>query len=171
MYSYLPKHPRAHIQFMQHVLDLSAAAGRTRVAADDFSQALRKMSEFHAQDLAFEYRTLWPGLDKLLDRMVGGPSEMSRDQMRRKMEDIFLWSIDEGASPDLIWLNEMCDKETPSGEMCDGLCKILVAAGILGVKRKRQETAVFNPRNVPKVFGKNYWFKVSPYLSPYLMTE
>ena len=168
MFSRLPQHPRAHIQFIQHALKLASDDGQSFLRADDFVKAYHYMSTCYADDIAFEYKTIYGGLRKVIDQMVGCPKIMSQNQVRELVFTIFEWSIDQEKDPALMWIREL--GADPSEENCDIFCKHLIDTGLLGFKRSRKENATFFPPNLPKRFSSKVYFQISPYLEGYLLT-
>ena len=171
MYSCLPRHPRSHIQFMQLAADSAVDADQSRIRAEDFHHAAREMSRCYAEDIAFEYKTLYPGLAKLIQSMSGCKSEMNLNEMRETMDNAILLAMEEEDDWELQWVRQITEKEISEQEMNDTLCKVMIRIGVIGVKRSRNERAVFKPTQVPAQFTKKSYFKISPYLFQYLINK
>ena len=171
MYANLPRHPRSHIQFMQHALDRAVEDGQRRIRATDFHCALTVMSKYFAEDIAFEYRTRYPGLQQLLPAMSGCRTEMSLKEMRLLMDKMILSAIEKNDVWELQWIRDIAERGHSEEEMNDTLCRDLIGTGVIGLKPSRTELATFHPKHIPPVFPKKVWFKVSPYLVQYLATN
>ena len=156
---------------MQHAVNSATEDGEDRIRVTDFNRALVVMSKYCAEDMAFEYRTKCPGLDRVILAMSGCKTEMSLKEMRAAMDRVILFAIGEEGDWELQWIRDIAEGGDSEDEMNDALCKALIKTGIIGLKRSREDRATFFPKRIPAVFARKAWFKVSPYLVEYLANE
>lgn len=169
MHAFLPQHPRAYIQFLQCALNSAVKDAQPFFRAEDYQVARRQYSEWFSEDLSFEYKTVFPGLKKVLLKMMGCKKEMPVQEMRRRMVEILGWALDEEKDYELEWVRQQINQSGTEAEDADDLCRRLISIGVIGVKMGMRESAEFFPANLPKQFSDRMWFKISPYLEPFLM--
>ncbi|MGY1804548.1 P-loop ATPase, Sll1717 family [Blastococcus sp. SYSU D00922] len=127
--------PRDAIAFGNECL--SVGVGRARLTWQDIFAAEKAYSAKRVLALRDEWKTTYPGIERVIDRFRGSPAKMTREELTERLDDIMLLLSDSDFAG-TRWLTTATQSmwsaayDASWGEMYQPLLLVLYQIGLLG---------------------------------------
>lgn len=137
--------PRDAIAFMNECLALGT--GKTRLTWEDIKTAESAYSAKRLLALRDEWKSTYPGIDRVLAAFRGSPMKMSRGDYQSRLEDAMLLLSDQ-TFEGTLWLTRLSERMWAPGdaswfEVYQPLTALLYSIGFLGVAVRTTAAPVF----------------------------
>jgi hypothetical protein len=142
--------PRDAIAFANECLSLGI--GKTRLSWDDIHTAETAYSAKRLLALRDEWKTTYPGIDKVLGLFRGVPGVLSRPAFERKLDEAMLLLSDTSFSG-ALWLTRLSEPMWTSNdnsswyEIYSPLASLLFSIGFIGASARAHAAPVFYQDN------------------------
>ena len=139
--------PRDAIAFVNECLDLGA--GRTRLTWEMILSAEREYSAKRLLALRDEWKSTYPGVDRLLAKFSGASARMDRAEFQERLEECMLL-LGEPEFPGVRWLTQLSERmwapasrEPSWHELYQPLAAMLYSIGVIGCAHRGVGAPVF----------------------------
>jgi hypothetical protein len=138
--------PRDALAFANACLALGA--GRTRLSWTEIESAERAYSANRLLALRDEWKTTYPGIDRVFDKFRRAPAKMSKKEFQDRLDDAMLL-LSDGAFPGVRWLTDLSQAMwSASGDqswfsLYQPLTAVLYGFGFIGCSRGSSAAPVF----------------------------